>query len=393
MSTRVVSLRRPEPCRLSEGGADEGTAEAPVPELVVVIPTFCERENVNVLVRRLRNVLTGIRWEAIFVDDDSPDGTAEAVRDIGRKDARVRCVHRLGRRGLSGACIEGMLASCAAHIAVMDADLQHDETLLPQMLQYLREGSAELVVASRYSGAGSIGKWDASRAAKSRRATSVSRLVYRHPVSDPMSGFFMLNRVLFEEAMRKLSTSGFKLLLDILATIKRSIAIKELSYTFRTRERGESKLDSVVAWDFIMLIMDKLIGRYVPMRFVAFSLVGGAGIAVHMAVIGLLLTFSPVSFPLGQTLAAVFTMMFNFAVNNVLTYRDQRRNGLAWLTGLASFMAACSLGGLANVTIATFAFSRHVPWVLAALAGIVVGAVWNYAMTSRFTWGKAQPAR
>lgn len=392
MNTRVVNFRRREVHERSVH-ANGGAAEELAPELVVVIPTYCERANVNEVVHRLRNVLTGIRWEAIFVDDDSPDGTAKAVQDIGLKDVHVRCVHRLGRRGLAGACIEGMLASSAPHIAVMDADLQHDETILPKMLQYLREGSAELVVATRYGGAGSIGEWDASRATISRRATTLSHLVYRHAVSDPMSGFFMLKRGLFEEAMRKLSTTGFKLLLDILATIKRPVTIKEVSYTFRTRERGESKLDSVVVWDFVMLMIDKLIGRYIPTRFVAFSLVGGAGIVVHMTVIALLLTFSPVSFPLGQTLAAVFTMIFNYGVNNVLTYRDQRRKGLAWLTGLASFIAACSLGALANVTIATFAFSRHVPWFLAALAGIVVGAVWNYAMTSRFTWGKAQHAR
>ncbi len=391
MNTPVVSLDRgalsrrpPRPHRARAGES--------APELVVVIPTYCERANVGEVVRRLREVLTGIRWEAIFVDDDSPDGTAQAVRGIGAQDARVRCLQRLGRRGLSGACIEGMLASSAPLIAVMDADLQHDETILPQMLQHLRAGSAELVIATRYGGSGSIGHWSASRATLSRRATRFSHWVYRHSVSDPMSGFFMLQRGLLEEAMRQLSTSGFKLLLDILATVKRPIAIKEVSYTFRTRERGESKLDSVVAWDFAMLMLDKLIGRYIPIRFVAFALVGGAGIAIHMAIITVLMSLTALGFPAGQTIAAICTMVFNYALNNVLTYRDQRRRGLYWVTGLASFMAACSLGALANVTIATFAFARHVPWVLAALAGIIVGAVWNYAMTSRFTWGKAQHA-
>lgn len=390
MSTRAADL--PVRARRRSLSLPRERAAEAAPDLVVVIPTYCERSNVEELVRRLRKVLTGLRWEAIFVDDDSPDGTAQLLRAIGRRDARVRCLHRLGRRGLAGACIEGMLASCAPHIAVMDADLQHDETILPQMLQYLREGGAELVVGTRYGGAGSTGDWDASRASISRRATRLSRLVYRQSVSDPMSGFFMLKRGLFEEAMRKLSTSGFKLLLDILATIKRPVAIQEVSYTFRTRERGESKLDSVVVWDFAMLMLDKLLGGYVPMRFVAFSLVGGAGIAVHMGVIALLLRLTSLAFPVAQALAAGGTMVFNYSVNNVLTYRDQRRTGLAWLTGLASFMGACSLGALANVMIATLAFDHHVPWQLAALSGVCVGAVWNYAMTSRFTWGKARAA-
>ncbi len=389
MNTRAMSLPRPQ-VRERSSGARRPVAAAKAPQLVVVIPTYCERANVGELVRRLRVVLHGIRWEAVFVDDDSPDGTARVIRGIGHKDRRVRCLQRLGRRGLAGACIEGMLASNAPYIAVMDADLQHDETILPRMFEHLREGGAQLVVATRYGGAGGIGEWEASRAAISRHATHLSHLVYQHPVSDPMSGFFMLKRDLFEEAMRELSTSGFKLLLDILASIKHPIQIAEVPYTFRSRTHGESKLDSVVVWDFAMLMLDKLLGRYVPMRFVAFSLVGGAGIAVHMAAVTLLLKFTTLGFPAGQSLAAVLTMVFNYAVNNVLTYRDQRRSGLSWLTGLVSFMAACSLGAFANVTIATFAFSRHVPWALAALAGIIVGAVWNYAMTSRFTWGKAR---
>jgi dolichol-phosphate mannosyltransferase len=369
------------------GAVREGLEREPGAELAVVIPTYCERGNVIEVVRRLRSVLAGISWEAIFVDDDSPDGTARIVRAISRRDRRVRCVQRIRRRGLSGACIEGILASSAPVIAVMDADLQHDETLLPRMLRCLREESAELVVATRYSGTGSIGGWDASRARMSTGATRLSHLVCEHPVSDPMSGFFMLRRPLFEEAVRELSTTGFKLLLDVLATIKRPVVIKEVAYTFRSRVEGESKLDSVVVWDFGMLVLDKLIGRYIPMRFVAFSLVGGAGILVHLAMVTMLLAFSGLSFPEGQAVAATVTMVFNYAVNNILTYRDRRRKNLAWLTGLASFMVACSLGALANVTIAAVVFAQHVSWVLASLAGIIVGAVWNYAMTSRFTWG------
>ena len=369
--------------------ASEASSKEPGAELAVVIPTFCERGNVIEVIRRLRNVLAGISWEAIFVDDDSPDGTARIVRAIGRRDRRVRCVHRIGRRGLSGACIEGMLASSAPVIAVMDADLQHDESVLPKMLAQLRAEGAELVVATRYAGAGSVGEWSASRARISNGATRLSQLVYEHPVSDPMSGFFMLRRALLEEAMRELSSTGFKLLLDILATIKRPIVIKEVSYTFRNRVEGESKLDSVVAWDFGMLVIDKLIGRYIPMRFVAFSLVGGAGILVHLATMTMLLAHTAMSFPEAQTIAATGTMVFNYAVNNVLTYRDRRRRKLAWLTGLASFMVACSLGALANVMIANAVYAQHAPWVLASLAGILVGAVWNYAMTSRFTWGSS----
>lgn len=124
-------------------------AVRPGPELCIVVPTFNEAGNVAVLVERLTEVLAGTDWEAVFVDDDSPDGTAARVRTLGRADGRVRCIRRIGRRGLSSATIEGMLSTSAPFVAVMDGDLQHDEALLPQMLDRLRSGAAELVIASR----------------------------------------------------------------------------------------------------------------------------------------------------------------------------------------------------------------------------------------------------
>jgi dolichol-phosphate mannosyltransferase len=359
-------------------------------ELVVVIPTYCERENIAELVHRLHRALAGVQWEVIFVDDDSPDGTAELVLSLSRIDRRVRCVHRIGRRGLSSACLEGALASAAPVIAVMDADLQHDETRLRAMLDRIRHDGADLVVATRYAGTGSTGAWDAKRADMSRRATQISRFVHEHNVSDPMSGFFMLKRELLNRTIRDLSAVGFKLLLDILATVKEPIVICEEPYTFRNRTAGESKLDSLVLWDFGMLLLDKLLGRHVPVRFIAFALVGGAGVLVHMAIISLLLLKGVVSFPVAQIIAATLTMVVNYSINNVLTYRDRRRRGAAWLTGLLSFMAACSLGGVINVVIANSFFSNGAPWVLASLAGIVIGAMWNFAVASQFTWQRTR---
>jgi dolichol-phosphate mannosyltransferase len=361
-------------------------------ELVVVIPTYCERDNIAELVHRLHRALVGVQWEVMFVDDDSPDGTAELAQSLSRIDRRVRCVHRIGRRGLSSACLEGALASSAPIVAVMDADLQHDETRLPAMLDRIRHDGADLVVATRYAGTGSTGTWDAKRADMSRTATRLSRFVHKQNVSDPMSGFFMLKRELLNKAIRDLSAVGFKLLLDILATVKEPIVICEEPYTFRSRTAGESKLDSLVLWDFGMLLLDKLIGRYIPVRFITFALVGGAGVLVHMAIISMLLLYGAVSFPVAQLVAATLTMVVYYSIINVLTYRDRRRRGLAWFTGLFSFMAACSLGGVINVVIANSFFSNGAPWVLASLAGIVIGAMWNFAVASQFTWQRARQA-
>jgi dolichol-phosphate mannosyltransferase len=354
-------------------------------ELAVVVPTYCERDNVVELVARLQAALEGIRWEAIFVDDDSPDDTAAAVRAIGHVDARVRCLQRIGRRGLSSACIEGILASVAPVIAVMDADLQHDETRLPLMLERIRRQGADLVVATRYAEDNGVDTWDPSRAKMSATATRLSRFVNNRDVSDPMSGFFMLKRGLFESVMRDLSAMGFKLLLDILATAKQPVTISEVPYTFRNRSHGHSKLDTLVLWDFGMLLLDKLMGRYVPARFVAFGLVGGSGILVHLAVAAVLIR-SQVAFLLAQTVATATAMVFNYAVNNILTYRDLRRTGLAWLTGLISFAVGCSFGALLNVAIAAYLYEKDAPWMLAAFGGILVGAVWNYAVAARWAW-------
>jgi dolichol-phosphate mannosyltransferase len=279
-----------------------------------------------------------------------------------------------------------MMAASAPTIAVMDADLQHDEAILTKMLTEI-EGGADVVVGTRYSAGGSTGDWNESRKTMSRLATRASRVVLKQPVSDPMSGFFMLRREVLESNVRHLSGLGFKILLDILATAEQPLRIAEVPYQFRDRLAGESKLDEMVVWEYAMLLADKTIGRYIPVRFLAFSIIGGIGIFVHMAVLSVVLHALNVSFATAQSVATGAAMTFNFALNNVLTYRDARLRGLAWLRGLASFMLACSLGALANVGIASYLFENRTQWILAALAGILVGAVWNYAVSQIYTWG------
>jgi dolichol-phosphate mannosyltransferase len=380
-----------------EGASSAPQVDAPAPpaagaELSVVVPTFGERGNVAELVRRLEAALAGRSWEVIFVDDDSPDGTADLVCALGRTDGRIRCIQRIGRRGLASACIEGMLASTAPYQAVMDADLQHDETLLPRMLDVLQAGDADIVVGSRYLAPGGLGELDESRARISRFATKLSRLVLHCDLKDPMSGFFMIRREAFAERVRALSGIGFKILLDLFASSAQPLRYRELPYEFRRRLSGESKLDSQAVWEYLMLLLDKLVGRFVPVRFVAFALVGTLGIGVHLATVWLLFRGLQVGFPAAQAAATLVAITSNFALNNVLTYRDMRLRGWKWFTGWLSFLLACSVGALANVGIASYLFeSSQITWVPAALAGIVVGAVWNYAVTAVYTWHK--PAR
>lgn len=355
-------------------------------ELTLVVPTFNERSNLVEFLRRLEEKLAGIAWECVFVDDDSPDGTAELAREIASRDPRVRCLHRIGRRGLSSACIEGMLSSSAPFLAVMDADLQHDESLLPSMLARLRAGDADVVVGSRYLEGEDVPGWNAGRLRISRIATGLAHRMLRAEITDPMSGFFMLHRQAFAGAVRRLSGIGFKILLDLLASSPAPLRVVELPYRFRERHAGESKLDSRAVQDFVLLLIDKAIGRWLPARFVLFAMVGGLGVFVHLAVLALVFGALGRSFLVGQTCATLVAMTFNFALNNEFTYRDRRLRGLAWARGLLSFALACSVGVLANVGVANQLYREDVPWLLSALAGIAVGVVWNYAVTAVYTW-------
>ena len=364
------------------------TAVSPGPDLTVVVPTLNERENIAPLLDRFDAALEGVAWEAIFVDDDSRDGTADHIRDIARRDSRVRCLQRVGRRGLTTACVEGILASAAPYVAVIDADLQHDESILPRMLQSLQQEPYDIVVGSRYVTGGSLGDWDRNRVRISGFATWLSRVICRAEIADPMSGFFMLPRHVFEASARGMSGQGFKILLDLLASSPQPLRIKELPYKFGKRRFGESKLDTLVVWEFIMLIADKLIGHVVPVRFALFALIGGLGLLVHLAVLWLSFNIVGISFVLSQTIATTVAMTSNFFLNNLFTYRDLRIKGWRLVRGLFSFYLICALGAVANVGIAFYVFAADQKWWVAGIAGVIVGAVWNYAVSSVFTWKK-----
>ena len=360
------------------------------PELSIIIPTKNERDNIVPLYERLCVALKSENWEAIFVDDDSDDGTSDEIQKLARVDRRIRLIYRIGRRGLSSACVEGILASVSPFIAVMDADLQHDETLLPQMLNCLRSEPIDVVVGSRYVSGGGIGQWARWRALISGTATKFSRYILKVSISDPMSGFFMLRRDVFRAAMRNLSAIGFKILTDLLVSSPQPLRVKEIPFEFKARHSGESKLDTLVAWEYLLLLADKFAGQFVPIRFVLFSIVGGIGVFTNLALLWLLLKLFELPFTTSQTVATGLTIISNFVLNNWLTYHDQRLKGWSFITGLISFFIICSFGAAANVGIASLLYGQsHVNWWLAGIAGAAMSAVWNYAVSSTITWRKS----
>jgi dolichol-phosphate mannosyltransferase len=359
------------------------------PELTIVVPTLNERDNVRPLIDRLDRLLVGVDWEAVFVDDDSADGTAEHLRELGRADRRVRCIRRFGRRGLSSACIEGILSTSAGYIAVIDGDLQHDETLLPRMLDILKRQEADLVVASRYLASGAADGLSNRRRILSRVGAWLARVLLRSDITDPVSGFFMMRSEIADKAAAHLSGVGTKILIDLLASVPgRPLSFTELPYRFSGRNSGSSKLDWFTVLEYLALLAEKVSGGCLPSKFLLFGAVGASGMVVHLVVLRLLLTAAGTGFVGAQSTATATAMIWNYFLNNTLTYRDYRLVGWAMLRGLVSFMAICGLGAVVNVLVARDLYAMTQMWLLAGAAGASVGALLNYALTSMFTWGR-----
>jgi len=359
-------------------------------DLAIILPTLNERGNLAPLVERIEGALGPEGWEVLIIDDNSRDGTADEARALALTDRRVRVIQRIGRRGLASAAIEGFCATAAPFAAVMDADHQHDPALLPRMMAALKEGEAEVCVASRFAQGASTANWaNPEREKLSGVANRIARGLTGVDLTDPMSGYFMLPTATARRLVPRLSGIGFKILLDLLATADRPLRVKEFPLDFAARREGVSKLDRAILFDFLAGLYDKTMGRLIPTRFALFGTVGALGVIVHFAVLTALLFVFDEGFTLAQALAVLSAMSFNFWLNNYLTYRDQRLRGAgAVLRGWLGFCATCAVGGFANVAVATLLESQGVFWALAALAGILIGSVWNYALSSRFVWGR-----
>ena len=359
------------------------------PTLSVIVPCYNERPNVAPMIAKLDTALSGIDWEVIYVDDNSPDGTAEEVRRIARIDPRVRCIRRVGRRGLASAVIEGALSSSATYVAVIDGDLQHDETRLPVMLAELRSGQGQydIAVASRHveggNNAGLANRW---RHALSDGGIWLAQKILPVKLTDPMSGFFMLRRALFEQLASQLTGQGFKILLDLVLSAPTPMRVKEVPAEFHERVAGESKLDAQVMLQFAGLLLDKTFAGYLPLRFLSFATVGAIGVMVHLTVLGLLRETTPLNFGGEQTIATLVAMVFNFELNNVITYADQRLRGPRLWRGLLLFMLVCGVGAVANIGIAKALYDSNTAWSVAGAMGAVIGVVWNYAVSATLVW-------
>ncbi len=391
LAVAATSLSWPEaladdsPAGLDKAPATASDALPNSVELSIIIPTFNEAGNIGELLRRIAICLAGVAWEAIVVDDNSSDGTAALVRTLGHEDPRLVCLQRIGRRGLSSACIEGIGMASGRFVAIIDADLQHDEALLPAMLRTISEGSFDLVVGSRYMAGGGIDSWSLARRSLSLLATHITHRVLKVGLSDPMSGFFMLRPQIVRDSSGRLSGTGFKLLLDLVASSPAALRIAELPYRFSPRQYGQSKLDSRVAWAFLLLIVKKALER-MRRRFGMFCAVGSSGVMVQLGVLWTVQGLFGASFPAAQTVGVLASMVSNFTLNNALTFREARLRGSSFMVGLSQFAGLCAVGVVINVAVASVLERSTGSRLISVVVGILVGAVCNYVTTSLIVW-------
>lgn len=360
--------------------------------LSLILPTYNEAKNLPELLPSLKKVLEFIPHEIIIVDDDSPDGTWRIAHELSEEADDIHVIRRIGRRGLSSAVVEGFLAAKGDVLAVMDADGQHDLLLLPKLFHTVQSG-VNIAIGSRYVAGGSVGEWDEQRYALSRIATKLARRLCKVDVQDPMSGFFAIDRETFENALPNLNPKGFKILLDFLVHVPKETVAKELPFRFGQRLHGESKLSRRVQIEFLEYLYDVMFGKYIPLTFIKYCIVGSLGVIVHLSTYLLVSRFllasgdlSLYGFSLAVIVAIEVAILFNFILNNMWTFAHARLRGLAALMGFLKFNIACAIGALANYATAAFLFSRGTAELIAVIVGAFVGVFWNYTINRLMTW-------
>ncbi|MEY4762934.1 MAG: hypothetical protein RLZZ200_2790 [Pseudomonadota bacterium] len=356
----------------------------------IILPTYNEAESLPRAIEAIRAAMAHRDdWEAIVVDDDSPDRTWELAQRFGRDDARIRCYRRLDRRGLSSAIVDGLSLGTGERLLVMDADLQHDVTKVPDLLASL--DSADVSVGSRYMRGGGVGKWSKGRIFLSRAASWSARIVLGLRSTDPMSGFFAVRREAFLGVAGRLNPRGYKLLMELL-TLLRGGRVAEVPYVFAPRQAGESKLSGGVIWEFFLSLVELATRNVVSARFLKYAIVGLTGVAVQYGSFYLL--WSRFMGAEAGTFTAIATAAIsNYVANNLWTFSERRHRSLQDLTrGFGLFVAISACGAFINQSVTWYLEHLGTQLSAAMVAGIVASTVWNYFLNLDLTWkGHARP--
>jgi dolichol-phosphate mannosyltransferase len=352
--------------------------------LSIIVPTFNERQNIGRLIEKIRSIKHQINcnFEIVFIDDDSPDGTWDEIKKNWSSD--VRGLLRHARKGLASAVVEGMLTCNSKYFIIMDADMQHDETMIPSILRNLR--SYDLVVVCRNLNE-QIDGFSSTRRFISKFGNSILKRLMATQLSDPLSGFFGIRSEEFHLLSRKLNPIGFKILSEIIF-VNPKLKVLELPGNFKKRLFGQSKLDTKVIIEMFEMVLHRIFGKFFPLKVLFFLIVGFFGMAVHLTSLFICIKIFNLNFSFSQAMSIFLAMTFNFFLNNILTYSALRIKGVRVLFGLLKFCLACLIGALINQFVSVTIFKSGISWWVAGLSGAAVGSLWNYVLTSSIVWSK-----
>ncbi|MGA9659144.1 MAG: glycosyltransferase [Asticcacaulis sp.] len=363
------------------------------PDLSLIICTLNEGTAIRSVINEICDTLAHIHHEIIVVDDNSTDNTAAEVLDVAKSRPNVRLHVRINERGLSSAAIKGWDMAHGKYLGVMDGDGQHDPKAILAMAEIILKGDKDLVCVSRYIGKSETGL-SFFRDLGSRAATLATGLVLRVPLTDPMSGCFMMTRDYYMSARKKLTGVGFKILLDVAASSPIQPRFTEVKASLRQRQGGESKLDIRVVLDLAALLVEKATGGVMKARFVLFAGVGMSGVVVSAIVLALfkiLFGNSDAEFGIAQFVAIMVSMTSNFFINNAITFRDKRLKGAAMWAGMFGFYLACAPGAVLNWFIGVALKSMHVEFILAGVVPAFLIGILNFWFVKMLAWRAPKP--
>ena len=376
-------------------------------DISVVIPTYNEAENLPMLVEKLSLVLKDFSYEIVVVDDNSPDKTWEVADNLSSQYP-VRMIRRFTEKGLSSAVMVGMASSHGKIFTVIDADLQHDERIIPKMYDALTKSGADIAIGSRAVLGGSYGDWSKRRRFMSMVATTMAKTLLRVKITDPMSGFFSITRECFNKTAEKINPRGFKILLEFVGRNK-DLKIKEIGYTFRNRVFGETKLSASEIRNYLIALYDIRFGKYIPPIFFLYSLVGVSGVFVNLSFfkLGEFLGFPRIYTGISEFIDPVYTavpfgyqmaIFTNYYLNNTFTFYEKRKKGFrAFLAGFLMFQLVSLFGLFIQTGVFQLlhingflygAFAEEWRALFNNACGIVVALVSNYYLNMNFTWGR-----
>lgn len=364
------------------------------PTVSVIIPTYNERENIPILLERLAEILADFDYEIVVVDDDSPDRTWQVADDIGARNHRIRVLRRVGSRGLSSAVIDGMASARGSVLAVMDADLQHDETVLPDIIAAVLDDEADICLGSREAPGGSYGQFGPIRRLVSWSGAQLARCLLGVTVSDPMSGYFAVSREHFDSVRGTINPQGFKILLELLARGTRP-RVAEIGYRFRIRTWGQTKLNPSVALAYLWSLLNLALARAVPSAFAAYVAIAVTGLSLRLSLTSVfsLMGWSAPGF--GPLLATELAILFEFAGHSSFTFARRRPLGRGRISALfrfhlVSLHAVLALTGLTTVVESRLSASGAIVELLTALGlsavGIVATITLSFVLNSSLTW-------